>query len=209
MLRSTLSTGFLHDPQSGGSPGPAAYSAKPDVDGHRACRMTHGECACHHSPVAGRSWPSAVPPPGALTATEVRGRVIWLNPSITCSRHLGGIRRRRTQSAAEVQGNSPNLPRANRRSPSAARATVMISTPPSQAVGLGRGSPPVRRASRPHRRDMISAASSVDWPLAGARGSSASRRHLSGCAPARMLVIEACPAWSVTSSCGACGCVLA
>jgi len=36
----------------------------------------------------------------------------------------------------------------------------------------------------------------------------ASSRHLSGCVPARMLVIEACPAWFVTSARGACGCVL-
>src|SRR6478736_3794201 len=43
MLRSTLSTGFLHEPQSGGNPGPAANSAKPDGDGHRVCPMTHGE----------------------------------------------------------------------------------------------------------------------------------------------------------------------
>jgi len=93
MLRSTLSTGFLHDPQSGGNPGPAANSAKPDEDGHRACPMTHGEYGLPPPPGGGRSWPSAVPTPGALTATEVRGRVIWLDPSIARSRHLGSIRR--------------------------------------------------------------------------------------------------------------------
>ena len=58
---------------------------------------------------------------------------------------------------------------------------------------------------------MISAASSLDWPLAGAAGQFGVgvAAAFIGCAPARMLVIEACPAWSVTSSCGACGCVLA
>jgi hypothetical protein len=137
--------------------------------------------------MAGRSWPSAIPPPGALTATEVRGRAIWLNPSITCSRHLGGLRRRRTQSATEVQGNSLKLPQANRRSPSAARQRQRS----RRRRASGRG-------SRPRRRNMISAASSVVWPLAGA----AAVRHRGGiyrAAPARMLVIEACPARSVTS----------
>ncbi len=163
MLISTSSTGFLHDPRSGGNPGPAANSAKPDGDGHRACPMTMANMACHHSPAAGRSWRSAVPAPGALTATEVRGRVIWLDPSIARSRHLGGIRRRRTRSAAEVQGND--------------------SEPTTE------GHHPARSA-------------------AGARALTR-RRHLAGCGPTRMLVIEACPAWSVTSSCGACGHVLA
>lgn len=77
--------------------------------------MTNGECVRQCSPVTGRSWPSAFPSPGALTTTEVRGSAIWLNPSITRSRHLGGIRRRRTPSAAGVQGNSLKLPRASRR----------------------------------------------------------------------------------------------
>jgi hypothetical protein len=48
-------------------------------------QMTYGEFACHTAQVARQSWPSTrIPPPGALAANEVRGRVIWLNPSITC-----------------------------------------------------------------------------------------------------------------------------
>jgi hypothetical protein len=128
---STLSTGFL-DPRPGGSLASAANSAKPDAGGHRAGRITQGRYACRR-PVAGWSCPSALPPPGALAATDERRQLVWLNPSITCSRHLGGIRRRRTRLAAEVQGNTLNLPRADRRPVSAATATEMIPTPPSQA----------------------------------------------------------------------------
>src|SRR5512146_1061185 len=101
MLISTVGTGFLHDPRSGGSLGLAANSAKPDAGDHRADRITHGRYACRR-PVAGWPCPSALPSPGALTATDARGQIVWLNPSITGSRHLGGIRRRRTKLAAEV-----------------------------------------------------------------------------------------------------------
>src|SRR5689334_1968108 len=134
MLRSTLSTGFLHDPQSCGNPGPAANSAKPDGDGHRVCPMTHGEYGL--PPPSGGGPVLVIGGPGTGRADRDRstGRVIWLDPSIARSQHLGGIRRRRTRSAAEVQGNDPNLPRANRLSPSAARATVMITTPARIAV---------------------------------------------------------------------------
>ena len=45
--------------------------------------------------------------------------------------------------------------------------------------------------------------------LASAAGRLGTAAALSGRAPARMLVIEVCPAWSVTSACGACGCALA
>jgi hypothetical protein len=94
--------------------------------------------------VAGQSWPSAVPPPGALAANEVRGRVIWLNPSITRSRHLGGLRRRRTQSAAEVQGNSLKLSRAKPTFAIGRQATARISTPPSRQLLVGQEPAPRR-----------------------------------------------------------------
>jgi hypothetical protein len=170
--------------------------------------------------VAGRSWPSAAPPPGALTATEVRGRVTWLNPSITCSGHLGGLRRRRTQSATEVQGNSSKLPRANRRSPSArgrklarhAGGDLLLAAPQHQVLrvltftrlidvfpvyasvdeaartaGLTRhAAAPVDGSPAPRRRDMISAASSVVWPLAAGRCCGAVR-HRGGIYPAARL----------------------
>jgi hypothetical protein len=48
----------------------------------------------------------------------------------------------------------------------------------------------------------------ASW-LASAAGQLGTAAALSGRAPARMLVSEACPAWSVTSACGACGCALA
>jgi hypothetical protein len=96
--------------------------------------MTHGEYGLPPPPGGGPVLAIGGPDTGALTATEVRGRVIWLDPSIARSQHLGGIRRRRTRSATEVQGNDPNLPRANRLSPSATRATVMITTPARIAV---------------------------------------------------------------------------
>src|SRR5689334_13177715 len=134
MLRSTLSTGFLHDPQSGGNPGPAANSAKPDGDGHRACPMTHGEYGLPPLPGGGPVLAIGGPDTGHADRDRSTRTVIWLDPSIARSRHLGGIRRQRTRSAAEVQGNDSNLPRANRLSPSATRATVMITTPARIAV---------------------------------------------------------------------------
>ena len=108
------------------------------------------------------------------------------------------------------------------------QATVRISTPPSQAVARraqGITRPAARRGTAGLTRratapvDGRPAAASprhdlgrILCGLAAGRccgGSSASWRQFSGCAPARMLVIEACPAWSVTSACGACGCVVA
>jgi hypothetical protein len=115
------STGFLHDPQSGGSPGPAANSVKPDVDGHRASRMTHGECACHHSPARG----PVVAVRGPATGRADRDRSIKAGYLAESQHHMLSAsrrsRRQRTESATEVQSNSLKLPRANRRSPSAAR----------------------------------------------------------------------------------------
>jgi len=103
--------------------------------------MTHGEYGL--PPPSGGEPVLVIGGPGTGRADRDRstGRVIWLDPSIARSQHLGGIRRRRTRSAAEVQGNDSNLPRANRLSPSAARATVMITTPARIAVTWSRPHP--------------------------------------------------------------------
>src|SRR6266849_5010191 len=60
MLRSTLSMGSLTIRQPGGSPGPAANSLTPDLDGHRASRMTDGEIS--------RGYPLIRPPRSARGA---------------------------------------------------------------------------------------------------------------------------------------------
>jgi hypothetical protein len=80
---------------------------------------------------AGRSRPR----PGALTAAEVRGRGYLANAQHQMLRHLGGIRRQRTRSAAEVQGNSPKLSRATSRPPSPATAAVTIAHADLNLIG--------------------------------------------------------------------------
>src|SRR5271163_4421982 len=69
------------------------------------------------------------------------------------------------------------------------------------------------------RRGPGRVASPRAWPYTAPRSirlpgcspsssASASRRHLSGCAPTRMLIIGGCLTWPATSLRGACGCVL-
>jgi hypothetical protein len=150
MLRSTLSTGFLHDPQSGGNPGPAANSAKPDEDGHRACPMTHGAYGLPPPPGGGRSWPSAVPTPGADRDRSTR------------TGYLAGSQHRTLPASRQYPQTANKI---SRRGPG--QRPEPTTGEPTFAIGhQGNGND---HDSRPYRRDMISAAS-VDWPLADAAG---------------------------------------
>src|ERR1051326_4248466 len=161
MLRSTLSTGFLHDPQSGGNPGPAANSAKPDEDGHRACPMPHGAYGLPPPPGGGRSWPSAVPTPGADRDRSTR------------TGYLAGSQHRTLPASRQYPQTANKI---SRRGPG--QRLEPTTGEPTFAIGhQGNGND---HDSRPYRRDMISAAS-VDWPTLRGSPAPASRRHLAGC----------------------------
>jgi hypothetical protein len=82
-----------------------------------------------HGPVV------AVHVPGALTAAEVRGRDCLAKAQHQMLRHLGGICRQRTGSAAEVQSNSPKLSRASSRPPSPATAAITIAHADLNQIG--------------------------------------------------------------------------
>jgi hypothetical protein len=134
--------------------------------------MTHGKWACRR-PVARWSWPSAAPSPGALGAADARGRIIWLNPSITGSR----ASRRYPQTANVMSRRGPGQ--------------QLELTTGESTLAIGRrghgndldarpGPPPGAAPGQEHGGVFGALLSLAPKPVNSPR-----RRHLSGCAYAR------------------------
>jgi hypothetical protein len=195
--------------------------------------MTHGQCACRHSPSGG----PVVAVRGPATGRADRDRSTRAGYLAESQHHMLPASRRSPSTANTISRRGPGqrleLTTGEPAFAIGRQATVRISTPPSQAVARrAQGHHPASSTAGDRRAhpasDCASGRASCRrlaairsrphplwigrWPLAAGRccgGSSVSWRQFSGCGPARMLVIEACPAWTVTSACGACGCVLA